>query len=375
MLKVRPVEPQAYFSYVTRAPLGNFMQYPSWARVKTEWTHDLLGWFSPAGNMVGCALVLYRKMPVLNQYLAYIPRGPLIDWEAPDLMEWFQPLFAYLKRKGVFTLKMDPPVVQAKWHTSTIKACLAEARDKQLKGGELRLLTTDVSFDTATSLQIQLQKMGFIKKPGETGFSAVQPEYVYRLPLEGRSLAEIFNGLHTNWRRNVKKAERLGVRVRIGAEEDLPAFYGLLKVTAERDRFKVRNLSYFETMYRALNSEEPGRLCLYLAEDEDELLAATLAVSANRHTWYLYGASSSNKREKAPNHAVQWQMIRDAHRRGDKIYDFRGISPTLDESDHLFGLLKFKLGFGGEACEMIGAWDYPIKPLLHRAFDLYMKRR
>lgn len=375
MLKVHAVDPHAYLSYVSQAPLGNFMQYPSWAKVKTEWTHDLLGWFSPAGSMVGCALVLYRKMPFLNKYLAYMPRGPIIDWEADNLVQWFQPLFAYMKQKSVFTLKMDPPVVQAKWHTSTIKAYLAEARDKEWKDGELGLLTPDASFGTAESIQLQLQQMGFQKKPGDTGFSAVQPEYVYRLPLEGRSLDEIFNGLHTNWRRNVKKAERLGVTVRVGEEKDLPAFYNLLKVTAERDQFRVRNLSYFETMYRSLNTEDPERLRLYLAEDEEEVLAATLAVSANRHTWYLYGASSNNKREKAPNHAIQWQMIRDAHRRGDNIYDFRGISPTLDESDHLFGLLKFKLGFGGEACEMIGAWDYPVNPLLHWAFSLYMKRR
>lgn len=122
-------------------------------------------------------------------------------------------------------------------------------------------------------------------------------------------------------------------------------------------------------------AEAADRIALYLAEDQEELLAATLAVHSNDHSWYLYGASSNEKREKVPNHAIQWRMIQDAYQLKAHTYDFRGISPTLDESDPLFGLLRFKLGFGGEACEMISAWDYSLQPLLYRAFQLYLKGR
>ncbi|SGO99790.1 Uncharacterized protein involved in methicillin resistance [Mycobacterium tuberculosis] len=68
-------------------------------------------------------------------------------------------------------------------------------------------------------------------------------------------------------------------------------------------------------------------------------------------------------------------MIQDAHELGAHTYDFRGISDALDESEPLYGLLRFKLGFGGEACELIGEWDYPLQPILHWAFDMYMKKR
>jgi lipid II:glycine glycyltransferase (peptidoglycan interpeptide bridge formation enzyme) len=375
MLKVKLISKAEYLPFIKQQALGNFMQYPSWAEVKTEWGHDLLGWFSQDNQLVGCALVLYRKTPYLNRYLAYIPRGPIIDWDSRDLKQWFLPLFSYLKGKKVFSVKMDPPVLQAKWGTAGIKTYLEVIRDQGLKGKQLRDLPPDANFAGATQVQGQLNSVGWQKKPGDAGFSAVQPEYVYRLPLEGRSLDEVFAGFHTNWRRNVRKAERLGVKVRVGEEKDLPAFYELLKVTSDRDDFRVRNFSYFETMYKALQAEDPNRIRLYLAEDEEDLLAATLAVNSNSHTWYLYGASSNEKREKAPNHAIQWLMIQDAHTTGAHTYDFRGISATLDEEDHLFGLLRFKLGFGGEACEMIGAWDYPLQPLLHWAFELYMKRR
>ena len=68
-------------------------------------------------------------------------------------------------------------------------------------------------------------------------------------------------------------------------------------------------------------------------------------------------------------------MISDAHAVGAHVYDLRGISDTLDESDPLFGLIRFKVGTGGEAVEYIGEWDYPINKLLHRGFKWYLGRR
>lgn len=375
MFTVDVIKPQQFKSFVEKTSLGNFMQYPAWAEVKNNWSHDLLGWFSESKEMVGSALILYRKMPYLNKYLAYIPRGPLIDWESNNVGEWLKPLLTYLKKKNVFTVTMDPPVVNAKWTTPTIKNYLQEIKEQQLSNQTLRNIPPDQTFPRAKLVQEQLNKLGWQKNSGDTEFSSVQPEYVFRLPLRGRSLEEVYAGFHTNWRRNVKKADRLGVRVRVGTVDDLPSFYNLLLTTAERDHFRVRSLTYFQQMYNSLQAEDPSRIRLYLAEDDEELLAATLTVYSNAHTWYLYGASSNNKREKAPNHAIQWKMIQDAHEMGADVYDFRGISSTLDEQDHLFGLLRFKLGFGGEACEMIGAWDFAVNPLLHKAFAFYMKHR
>ncbi|WP_380706231.1 lipid II:glycine glycyltransferase FemX [Salinithrix halophila] len=375
MMHVEVVSREDYLSFIDQQPLGNFMQYPSWAEVKTEWDNDLLGWFDQEQRMVGCCLVLYRKLPGLNKHLAYIPRGPVIDWKSKQLGEWFEPLFEYLRRKNVFSVKMEPPVVRAKWKTPTIKEYLKEVREHELKGKTLRDLGPDEVVGSAEYVQQELRSMGWKEKDGEGGFSAIQPQYVFRLPLEERSLDDVFAGFHTNWRRNVRKADKQGIVVTEGGEQELKEFYELLKVTAERDKFSVRAFSYFDTMYKSMKREDPNRIRLYMARYEGELLASTIATHTNGHTWYLYGASSNEKREKMPNHAIQWKMIQDAHAIGAHTYDFRGISNTLDESDHLYGLLRFKLGFGGEACEFIGEWDYPLQPLLHWAFDMYMKKR
>ncbi len=374
-MQVEVVSREDYLSFIEKQPLGNFMQYPSWAEVKTEWKNDLLGWFDTEGQMAGCALILYRKLPGLNKYLAYLPRGPVIDWEAKNINEWFEPMFEFLRRRNVFSIKMEPPVVRAKWKTPTIKNYLKEVRDHDLKGKTFRDLGPDEVDAHAEYVQQELTAMGWKKKEAEGGFSAIQPQYVFRLPLQDRTLDEVFAGFHSNWRRNVRKSEKQGVEVIEGGLEELPQFYDLLKVTAVRDKFSVRSYSYFETMYKSLKKEDPNRIRLYLAKYEEQLLASTLAIHSNGHTWYLYGASGNEMREKMPNHAIQWRMIQDAHELGAHTYDFRGISDALDESEPLYGLLRFKLGFGGEACELIGEWDYPLQPVLHWAFDMYMKKR
>jgi lipid II:glycine glycyltransferase (peptidoglycan interpeptide bridge formation enzyme) len=65
----------------------------------------------------------------------------------------------------------------------------------------------------------------------------------------------------------------------------------------------------------------------------------------------------------------------DALADGCAVYDMRGITDTLDADDPQVGLIRFKIGTGGEAAEYLGEWDLPISTVLYTAFDLYMKRR
>ena len=70
--------------------------------MKSEWRRESLGWFShgPGGELVGAALVLYRQLPRLKRYLAYLPEGPVIDWAGDDLAAWLDPMAAHLKKAG-----------------------------------------------------------------------------------------------------------------------------------------------------------------------------------------------------------------------------------------------------------------------------------
>ncbi len=193
-------------------------------------------------------------------------------------------------------------------------------------------------------------------------------------PIAGKTLGEIQQGFNQQWRRNIKKAGKAGVAVVGGDYEDLPIFHALYRETAERDGFAPRPLPYFQRMWTALSADHPDRMRLYLAHHHGDVLSAATMLTVGKHTWYSYGAPTSRKRELQPSNAVQWRMMNDAHRLGADVYDMRGITDMLNESSHHLGLLRFKVGTGGQAAEYIGEWDYPLNKVLHGAFDHYMKR-
>ena len=372
-MTVRTISAEEHLRFLASLPAASFLQCPSWGAVKAEWTAESIGWF-PDGAVdgaapVGVGLVLYRKVPKVARYLAYLPEGPVIDWTG-DLAEWLAPMVEHVKTHGAFGVRMGPPVVTRRWSAATIKAAIAEGAAKTLAD-----VAPDEHDDGAARALDRLRRLGWRPPADEGGFSAGQPRYVFQVPLAGRDEEAVLAGFNQLWRRNVKKAAKAGVEVSTGSESDLADFHRLYVETAERDHFTPRPLSYFQTMWRAMNGEDPDRLRLYLARHEGDLVAATTMVRVGQHAWYSYGASSTAKRDVRGSNAVQWQMMRDAMAAGATVYDLRGITDTLDEGDPHFGLIQFKLGTGGEAVEYAGEWDLPLNKLMFAAFDLYLKRR
>ncbi|MFE9443182.1 lipid II:glycine glycyltransferase FemX [Streptomyces sp. NPDC006602] len=372
-LRIQPLSRDDHLAFVAARPSASHMQVPSWGEVKPDWRAESLGWFDEEGRLVGAGLVLLRPLPKVRRYLAYLPEGPLIDWYADDLgARWLEPMLAHLRRLGAFSVRMGPPVVVRRWSADAVKAAIADPAARRLGDAEA------TSYEPgAADVADRLRRAGWrqTEPGGDDGFAAGQPRYVFQVPFAGRSLEDIERGLNQQWRRNIKKAAKAGVKIVRGGYEDLPAFYELYAETAERDRFLPRPLPYFQRMWTALTAEHPDRMRLYLAHHDGDVLAAATMITVGDHVWYSYGASTSRKREVQPNNAMQWRMMTDARELGAAVYDFRGITDTLEESNHLLGLLRFKAGAGGEAVEYLGEWDFPLNRLLHKALGLYMARR
>ena len=373
VLDVRGIGADEHLDFLRRQPAASFLQTPAWGRVKSEWRHESLGWFR-SGELVGAGLVLYRQLPKVKRYLAYLPEGPVIDWDDPDLAGWLRPMATHLKSRGAFGVRMGPPVVTRRWDAATVKAGIADAGVHRL--GDLA--PTERSHAGARVVA-QLGELGWRAQAVEGGFAAGQPQYVFQVPLAGRTEADVLAGMNQLWRRNIKKATKEGVEVTsydgVAIEPELTTFHDLYVHTAERDHFTPRPLSYFRTMVEALGAEETDRIRLYTARHDGTLVAATIAIRVGAHAWYSYGASSTEKREVRGSNAVQWQMIRDAIAAGADVYDLRGITDTLADDDPHLGLIQFKVGTGGEAVEYVGEWDLPLNKPLYAAFDLYMKKR
>ena len=369
-LAVRPISSAEHLGFLASRPSASFLQCPSWASVKREWGSRSLGWYDDSGALVGVGLVLLRQVPKVKRFLAYLPEGPVLDWADDDLEGWLGPMVEHLRGEGAFGVKMGPPVVRRRWSAATVKAAIAEGSAKRL--ADVPPDTTDPVADRVAGT---LTRLGWRAPSADEGFGAGQPQFVFQVPLAGRSEADLLSGFNQLWRRNIKKADKLGVAVRQGSAEDLPAFHTLYLETAERDHFTGRPLTYFQRMWEAMRAEDLDRIRLYLAEHEGDLVAATTMVRVGGHAWYSYGASSTAKREVRGSNAVQWAMLRDAAAAGATVYDLRGITDTLAEDDPHFGLIQFKLGTGGEAVEYLGEWDLPLNKVLFKAFELYLARR
>lgn len=379
-LTVRTISADQHARWLRSRPSVSFLQLPTWADVKVGWRGESVGWFD-GDRQVGAALILHRPVPkVRRRSLAYIPEGPVLDWESSSrpISEWLAPLLEHCKSVGAFQVKMGPPVASRRWDAETVKKALADAESGAWNAAcDLGHVTADWHSTSASALTDALRAGGWQQEASAgAGFGDVQPRFVYCIPLADRSLDDVFAGFNQQWRRNIRKAEKSGVQTRLGTREDLAAFHRVYVETAERDRFTPRGQVYFERMWDALNKDNDDyhEMTLHIAEHDGHVAAATIMIRVGDHAWYSYGASTTADRDVRPSNALQWQMITRAHEMGCSVYDLRGISATLDPSNHLIGLVRFKVGSGGYAQEYVGEWDYALRPVWARAFATYQSR-
>ena len=369
---------RAFLASPDGAALGaGFLQCPSWADVKEGWRSQLLGWGPDpeASRLTGVALVLLRQFPGTRKYFAYLPEGPVADWSDPDIDGWLGPLLEHLRRAGAFAVRIGPSPAYRRWDAALLKPLTGPGR----RLGDVLASEVD-PLGTAVAERLRARGWRRCGGDGTGGDGDAQPRHVFHVPLAGRTTEDLWSGLNQEWRRNVRRAQKECVEVVVGSAAELPEFYRLLGITERRDGFRLgRSLAYYERQYAALNAEEPGRMKLYLARHRGEILAAHTMITVGRRAWYQTGASADHRREVRPSNALQWRMLQDAHALGADVYDMRGVPSTLDPEERAYGLLRWKLGTGGQVVETLGEWERPLggsaNHTLYRAFQAYLNRR
>lgn len=333
-LEVGEAQRDTFNRYIRTSPKGHILQSYEWGEVKARTGWEPIRLLVRDGEEIkGAITILKRRLPGIHRAIFYAPRGPVLDFGERDTLAF---LAGALREKaaahGAVFLKIDPDIpVENREVVST------------------------------------LRQLGFLPASRGLNFEGVQPRFVFRLPLE-RDLEEIMASFSHKTRYNIRLAERKGVMVRDGCRrEDLAVFYRVLRETGERDRFLVRGYDYYEALWEHL--VEKGYARLFMAEYQGEAIAGTLAFIFGDKAWYVYGASSNRHREVMPNHALQWAMIRWAREQGCRMYDFRGVSGDLDPSNPLYGLYRFKKGFGGRFTEFIGEFDLVFSPVVYRLWN------
>ena len=310
---------------------GHFLQSPRWAQVKQSWRW--MGVLAVEEDViVGAMSLLIRPLP-LGFSVLYAPRGPVCN-------------------------RTDLPIMTV---------LLDGAREAARKNGGIMLHLDPDEPDTNEEFRKQMLLLGFSEQQS-TAFDNIQPQYVFRLSLFGKTAEELFSTFSAKTRYNIRLAQRRGVELRrysgncFVPAEALDAFSRLMEETGQRDGFRVRDRAYFQNLLTALGDNA----VLYLAVLEETPVAGSLAIFFGGKAWYLYGASSNTHRNVMPNYLLQWEMIQESLRRGCRLYDFRGVSGNLDESDPLYGLYRFKKGFSGRFTKFTGLFTYPYHPILAR---------
>jgi len=310
-----------------------------------EWGEfkGLYGWraerliFKHGDNVVAAAQVLSRRASPLPLSIMYVPKGPALDYSnRPLRLAVLEALASHARQRRAIFIKIDPDVVLGTGVSGEPDA----SADPQ---GE--------------AFQADLQTFGWRFSPDQ-----IQYRNTVQLDLT-QSEEALLGAMKPKTRYNIRLAGRKGIIVRTGDRDDLELLFRMYQETAARDQFLIRPLTYYRNAWGAFI--EAGLACPLIAEYENEPIAAVIPFCFGRRVWYMYGASRNMHRDKMPNQLLQWETMRWAKAHGATVYDMWGAPNDFVESDPMWGVWRFKAGFGGRVVRHVGAWDQVISRPWH----------
>jgi len=308
------------------------LQSSHWAALKAPvWSSQHIVWGDSA-SPEAAASILTRSLGRLPVKIQYVPKGPTVH---PDITVWeklLPELEAHARRSRALFIKIDPDV--------------------------------DADSEPGRALLALLQARGWV-------FSADQIQFRNTV-LSDLSVGEeaLLAGMKQKTRYNIRLAGRRGMVVT--PSDDFDAFYNLYAETSARDGFLIRPREYYLRVMSRLQKNDLGQL--FFAITEEKPTAGLFLFRLGATAWYFYGASSNKGRRNMPTYLLQWEAMRWAIAQGCTTYDWWGAPDELDESDPMWGVYRFKEGFGGRFTRWIGAWDYAPNRALYRAYAQAMPK-
>ncbi|HML24938.1 MAG TPA: peptidoglycan bridge formation glycyltransferase FemA/FemB family protein [Aggregatilinea sp.] len=337
----RPVTPAPaeWDQFVAGHPRAHLLQTSAWGDLKAAfgWEPLRVALQDDAGRIAAGAQLLLRRLPFHLGTLAYSPYGPLVNWDdAAQVAALLSAVDTAAKQHGAAFLKIEPGYY----------------------------------------LEADLAHSGFRPSP-----QTVQPPRTYMIDISGSEDA-ILARMNQGTRRNIRKSAKYEVEIREGTRDDVANFNALMHETGARDEFGVHAPEYYACAYDLFVPR--GQAALFLASHAGQDLAGVMVFALGEWAWYLYGASSDRERQRMASYGVQWAGIQWARSKGAAHYDMVGVPDAEPEqleaqfetrSDGLWGVYRFKRGWGGEVIRSVGAWDRVYNPLIYAAYKLALRRR
>jgi peptidoglycan pentaglycine glycine transferase (the first glycine) len=326
--------------FIDRNPEAHLLQMAEWGELKASFGWQVVRVISDEAG----AQVLFRRLP-LGFTVAYLPKPGLGLLSSPRTDLLWQELEATCAARKAILLKIEP--------------------------------------DAWSSDQSPRDLAGLLRRPNKTALRVsrhnIQPPRTVVVSLQG-SEDELLERMKQKCRYNIRLAEKKGVTVR--AWQDLKGYHAMALATGGRDGFAVHSEEYYKRAYELFH--DSGHCELLVAEYEGSPLAALMVFRQGRRAWYLYGASNDLERNRMPTYLLQWEAMCWAKAKGCEEYDLWGVpdeqEPVLEANfqtrqDGLWGVYRFKRGFGGEVRRSVQAVDLVLNPLLYQAYTWRMAGR
>jgi peptidoglycan pentaglycine glycine transferase (the first glycine) len=335
---------QHWNDFVSRQPEFGLLQSYEWGELKEKqgWQAVRLA-VKQQGRIVAGAQLLIKRAARGLVSMAYIPRGPLVDWSDREIATTLcEAIHQEARRHRAVFLRIEPPVLHS------------------------------------IATHSLLQSYGF-KHVQHTN----QPRcsMVVDLPAE---MDELLMALPSSTRYNIRRSERKGVTIAVANESHLSTFYHLMEVTSARSEFPIRTLDYYEQEWRTFN--QLGRACLFIACYKDQIIAAQMPLYFGEHAATFHAGSLNEYRDLKAGYLMMWQAMCWARAQGCRSFDLWGLPDEVGEraargepipegkEGGLWGVYYYKNAFRGRIVYYVGAYDYVYAFLPYQTIEFATSR-
>jgi serine/alanine adding enzyme len=347
---VSHADPELWDRFAAGAAAQPFQAW-AWGELKGRFGWEPYRLSTP--NQSSGAQVLVRPFRGLS--VVYVPRGPFPALAGPTDEALVDEIVRLARSRRAAFLRFEPDVLETDASALHLDAFLKQ------KG----FRTADRTLGQRSSIRLDLA-------PSED---------------------ELFASFSKGHRADVKRAERVGVKVRVGTQEsDVDALHRMLVATTERKAFEYHTGAYYRTLWRLFG--DAARL--YLAELNGDVVAASLVLAWGDNGLYLFAGSTRAGLDSRAGHLLQWHAIRWAKERGARTWDLWGIADArgrmelaraagvADDSPEMTrleaearrdpkdGLERFKKGWGGYVVRTVPAYD---RVFIAPVYWLWTRRR
>lgn len=294
-----------------------FLQSWAWGEINQKERAKIfrLG-FRKDNKLIGVCLVIKEEAKRGPHFI--IPAGPILNWKDAKLVDCFiSNLKSLAGKEGVWFIRIRPELL-----------------------------------DTLENRNI-FHKLGGVYAPMH--LHAENTWILDITPSEDQLLA--------NMRKSTRYLIKKGLIQKLDLEitddpKSARVLFKLQKETVKRHGFVGFPESLFKTEIESFARDK--NVSVFTCKKGGIPLACAIIIFYGDTTYYHFSASTTKYPKIQASYFLQWEIIKEARKRGMKYYNFWGIAPEGVSRHRFTGVTLFKTGFGGERVNWLHAHDFPV---------------